>query len=326
MARVFVTGGSGFLGRNLIGTLLDRGYEVRALARSDAAAEIVARAGAESVQGDLDDDAALRAGMQGCDTVMHAAGLVRDWGHPDDFRRINVLGTERVLDAARAAGVTRLVHVSTEAVLLGAGPLRNVDETMPRPVRPLGLYAWSKRRAEELALAANTPTMATVVVRPRFIWGHGDTSTLPQFMHAVRSRRFRWIAGGRYLTSTCHVANVCEGMVLGAQQGRGGEIYFLTDGQPVEFRSFVTAMLRTQGLDPGNRSVPRWLAKAVAPGSEAVWRALNLKGQPPITRSTVRLIGEEVTVDDAKARRELGYKGAVSREAGLAAMATLSPP
>jgi nucleoside-diphosphate-sugar epimerase len=158
------------------------------------------------------------------------------------------------------------------------------------------------------------------VVRPRLIWGKGDTSVLPQIAAAVRAGRFMWISGARYLTSTCHVANVCEGMILQSERGRGGEVYFLTDGTPTEFRAFLTELLRTQGLDPGDRTIPRPLAHALAWVAEAARRALNLKGTPPITRTAVRLIGEAVTVDDAKARCDLGYTGAVSREAGLAEM------
>src|SRR6185436_2542944 len=118
MARAFVTGGSGFLGRNLIAALRERGYEVRALARSAAARAAVEAAGATAVAGDLDDSAALAAGMAGCAVVFHTAARVNEWGPPAEFAQVNVAGTRRVLAAARAAGVPRLVQVSTEAVLV----------------------------------------------------------------------------------------------------------------------------------------------------------------------------------------------------------------
>ena len=133
-----------------------------------------------------------------------------------------------------------------------------------------------------------------------------------------------WFDGGHYLTSTCHVSNVCEGMMLAAECGRGGEIYFLTDGQPVEFRRFITQLLQTQDLNAGNKSIPRWLAQLVASVSEWAWQTFHLKGVPPLTRATVRVIGEEVTVNDTKARRELGYTSAISRAEELAAMQSSS--
>ncbi len=318
--KTFVTGGSGFLGRALIAALRRQGHDVRGLARSEAAAESVRAAGAEVVRGDLDDEAALRAGMAGCDVVFHAAALAKDWGDPAEFQRVNVEGTGHVLAAAVAARVPRLVHISTEAVLIGGAPLRNADETFPRPARPLGLYPRTKALAEQAVLAANSPALETIVVRPRFIWGKGDTTLLPKIAQVVAAGQFRWIGGGRHLTSTCHVENVCEGALKAAEHGRAGEIYFLTDGPPIEFRAFLTALLATQGIDPGGKSLPRWLAASLAGLSEVAWRTLRLRGEPPVTRTAVKLIGEEVTVRDDKARRELGYTSAVSREAGLAAM------
>jgi len=157
---------------------------------------------------------------------------------------------------------------------------------------------------------------ATVVVRPRFIWGQGDTTLLPQLVAAVKRGRFGWLGGGRYLTSTCHVDNVVEGMLLAAERGKPGGVYFLTDGAPVEFRDFMTRLLATQGVDvSGVRDVPLWLARIVA-------AATSWMKHPPVTRTALALVGLEVTVDDSKARRELGYRAAVSIDAGLAQMAT----
>jgi nucleoside-diphosphate-sugar epimerase len=163
MAEAFVTGGSGFLGRNLITTLLGQGMCVHALARSEAAVAVVADLGAEPVRGDLDDAAALNAGMARCDIVFHLAARTNDWGRYEDAYRANVTGTEHVLTAARAASVPRLVHVSTEAVLVGDGrdyrPLVHVDETRPRLRRPLGLYAltYRARRPRPSGLGMNDP-------------------------------------------------------------------------------------------------------------------------------------------------------------------------
>src|SRR5512134_2327632 len=191
-ARVFVTGGSGFLGRALIAALRERGSLVRALARSDRAADAVRAAGAEPVPGDLDDERALRDGMGGCAVVYHAAAKVELWGRREDFLRITVGGTERVIAAARAAAVPRLVHVSTEAVLAGAPSLAGVDERTPLPARPIGLYPLSKGMAEQRALAANGPDLSSVVVRPRFIWGRGDTVLLPGLVAAMKSGAWFW--------------------------------------------------------------------------------------------------------------------------------------
>lgn len=318
MAIVFVTGGSGYVGRNLIRALIARGDEVRALARSPASRATVTALGATAVAGDLDDEAAMTAAMGGADLVFHAAAQVDQVGAREQFYRVTVRGTEHVLSAARTAGVPRLVHVGTEAVLADGKPIVRADETRPRATRPAGLYPWSKGLAEERVVAASHGGLATVVIRPRFIWGGDDTSVLPEMIAAVKAGRFGWIGGGRYPTSTCHIANVVEGALLAAERGAPGAIYFLTDGEPTELRGFVTAMLATQGVDAGTREVPRWLARAAA--FLTGWRK-----RPMITRAEIGLFGVEVTVDDSKARRELGYRGAMTRERGLAEMAAAGP-
>jgi nucleoside-diphosphate-sugar epimerase len=318
MKRAFVTGGSGFVGGRVIRQLRARGVEIAALARSTSSASTVEKLGAKPVRGDLDDRAAMQAGMAGADVVIHAAAHVEEHGPLADFLRVTVTGTENVLAAARAAGVPRFVHVSTEAVLADGKPIVRADETRPRATHPAGPYPLSKGLAEERVLGANRDGLATMIVRPRFIWGAGDTNLIPKIVDTVKRGRFGWIGGGHYPTSTCHVDNVAEGILLAAERGKPGEIYFLTDGDPVDFRDFLTQLLATQGVDPGDRNVPRWVARTTA--ALTGWMK-----RPPVTRTAIALVGQEVTVVDAKARRELGYTSHVSREQGLAEMRAASP-
>lgn len=325
MKEAFVTGGSGFLGRHLIGYLTARGVKVKALARSSTAVEAVRKAGGDPVLGELCEPAPWQGSLTGCDVVFHAAAYAEDWGDEAVAWRTNVEGTEQVLRASRSAGVKRVVHVSTEAVLVGGGPIVRADETRPLPPRPLGMYPRTKGEAEKRALAANGRDLSVVVVRPRFIWGKGDTTLLPRLIEGARTGALQWIGGGMYLTSTCHVENVCEGMLKAAERGRPGEVYFLTDGEPIEFRPFIEALLRTQGIQPPTRSLPRWAVHGTAIASDFLWRTLKLRGRPPLPHASFHLIGEEVTVLDDKARRELGYVGEVSRAQGLEEMQVAAP-
>jgi len=212
--------------------------------------------------------------------------------------------------------VKRFVHVSTEAVLLDGSPLVQVDEQRPLPAHAIGAYAETKNLAER-AVFDQRSELEVVVVRPRFIWGKGDTTLLPKLVEMVKSGRFAWIGGGQALTSTCHVDNVCEGIHLAARKGENGGIYFLTDGGTVSVRDFLSALIRTQGVTPGARSMPYGLAMFLGRVIEAVWRLLGLKSHPPLQRTSVLLIGQEVTVNDARARAELGYVAHVSRDEGL---------
>ena len=301
MKRAFVTGGSGFLGGRLIPALRAGGIDVTALARSAASAAAVTALGATPARGDLENLPSLA----GYDVIFHCAAHTDQWDPVDVHMRINLEGTKHVL---AAAGTARVIHVGTEAVLADGHPIIRADETRPLPAKAMGAYPLTKGLAEQAAVAAGA-----VVVRPRFIWGRGDTSVLPEIVAQVRAGKFAWIGGGHYLTSTCHVDNVVEGMLLAAERGQPGQIYFLTDGAPVDFRDFMTKLLATQGVDAGSRSLPRWLVRATVALTSWMKR-------PPITRTAFALIAHEVTVDDSKARRELGYTGGKSIEAGLAEM------
>ena len=313
----FVTGGSGFIGGKLIRRLVEDGWRVRALARSDAAAEKVSQAGAEPVRGDLDDTDSLRAGAEGADVTFHAAAHLGEWGKREEFERANVQGTRNVVEASRAAGVRRFVHVGTEAALMAGEPLVDTNEDAPLRPDSKALYSATKAQAEQVVRAANDDSLETVVIRPRLVWGEGDTTILPGLVTAVRKGRFAWIGGGTHRTSTTHVDNVIEGLVLGAERGRPGGVYFVTDGEPIVFREFVTELLGTQGVEPGDRNMPEGLAKTMAAGSEGIWRTLRLRGAPPITRLTYWLSAQECTLDISRARDELGYVPVRSRAEGM---------
>jgi nucleoside-diphosphate-sugar epimerase len=325
VATAFVTGGSGFIGGALIERLRAEGWDVRALARSDAAAEKVRARGAAPVAGDLSDVSTLAAAAAGAEVAFHAAAKVEDWGDPAEFERLNVLGTENVIAACRQAGVRRLVHVGTEAALMAGRPLVDVDESAPlRPDSP-ALYSSSKAKAEQRVRDANDAGLETVVVRPRFVWGRGDTTLLPALVELVRAGRFRWVGGGRQLTATTHVDNTVEGLWLAGTRAPAGGVYFVSDGEPVEFRGFVSRLLETQGVSAPDSSVPAGVARAAAAASELVWRALRRPGHPPLTRFSVWVSSQECTIDIGRAERELGYRPVKSREDGLAELSAPQP-
>ncbi len=317
-SAAFVTGGSGFIGGRLIERLVRDGVAVRALARSDQSAETVAGRGAEPVRGDLSDRDSLEAGAGGADVAFHLAAHLGEWGDWEEFERGNVDGTENALAACAAAGVRRFVHCGTEAALMAGEPLVHVDEEAPlRPDSPAP-YPATKARAELAVRRANRTDFETMTVRPRFVWGRGDTTLLPEMVRTVEAGKWAWVGGGRNVTDTAHVDNVVEGLVLAAEKGRAGEAYFITDGEPVVFRDFVTALIETQGVEPPDRSLPSWTATPLARISEAAWKVLPLNGEPPMTTFRAWILTQECTIDISKARSELGYEPVVSREQGLA--------
>ncbi|MGI8461326.1 MAG: NAD-dependent epimerase/dehydratase family protein [Solirubrobacterales bacterium] len=314
----FVTGGSGFIGGRLVRRLAGGGTRVRALARSDRSAAAVESLGAEAVRGDLDDPASMVAGAEGCAITFHLAAHLGQWGTRAEFVRGNVTGTENALEASRRAGVGRFVHCGTEAALLAGEPLVEVDESAPLRPDSRALYSSTKAQAERLVRSANGSGFETVMLRPRLVWGVGDTTLLHEFVAAAQSGKLAWIGGGGHLTATTHVDNVVEGLLLAAAKGGAGEAYFVTDGEPVVFREFVSALLETQGVEPPTRSIPSWVGAGAAAACEAAWRLLPLGGEPPLTRLAYWLSAQECTIDISKARTELGYEPVIGREAGLA--------
>ena len=321
MSIVFLTGGSGFVGRNLIRALVASGYRVKALARSERSAEVVRQLGAEPVIGDLLDEQVLRIGLQGAAAMIHAAADTDHGGDDPVQDRVNVEGTRLVFRLAREAGVRRALQISTESVLADGAPIIEADEAWPIPARHAGGYARTKAAAERAALAEAGEGFVVCAIRPRFVWGRDDTSALPEIIDAVKSGRLKWIAGGHYRTSTAHVANVAAGALAALERGQTGQVYFITDGAPQEFRAFLTRMLATHGVAPPTGSVPRWLLKSVIAVGAWLQQLTGGRIKPPISRQEYATVGHEVTVRDDRARRELGYVPVISVAEGLAEMA-----
>lgn len=311
MKQVFVTGGSGFLGRNLIQQLVSQNIHVKALSRSEISAKILSELGAEPIQGDVNDLDGLKKGISGCDTVFHLAAKVEVDGKYEDHLRITFQGTENVLKiATQEEACKTFVHCSTESVLLGDKPLVNADETWPYPKHTVGYYGQTKKLAEQAVVNANGDALRTVVIRPRLIWGKGDTVLIPAFSKAFKEGQWKWIGGGEHKTSTTHVSNVVEGLLRAQEKGKGGEIYFILDEKPVVFKEFITEMMKAgAGLDFSQcGTLPKWLASTV-----------SFFGFIPAP--VPKLFGEECTLNDRKAREELGYIEKVTIEQGLKELA-----
>ncbi|KRA98470.1 epimerase [Devosia sp. Root685] len=317
---MFITGGSGYVGRNLIRHFVGRGVPVRALARSVKSERVVAELGASPFSGDL-LSADLVRGMEGCNLMIHAAADTDHGPGTASQQRVNEEGTEAVFAAARAAGIQRAILLSTESVLADGRPIIHVDESHPLPRRFAGSYSRSKAAAERCALSCNGGGMEVIAVRPRFVWGRDDTTALPNLLSAVQSGQFAWISGGDYLTSTIHIANLCHGIELAIARGKGGDIYFLGDNEPIRFRDFVTALLATQGIKPPDKSLPRVMLRLIAGVGDRLHKVSGGKITAPLTLQSFATSAVTITLNIDKARRELGYEPIMTREAGLAEMA-----
>ena len=319
-AVCFVTGGSGYIGRNLLRRLQKEGCKANALVRSEASAEVVRALGATPVMGDITTPTPLNDAMQGADLLFHLAADTSHGRVTPLQQKANQEGTRAVFAAAKAAGVSRALHLSTEAVLLSGAPLKNANETKPYPDKFAGGYSKSKALAEQAALASMETGFEVVVMRPRFVWGGDDTTALPALIEAAQSGKLAWIDGGQYLTSTTHIENVVHGMVLTMEKGRAGEVYFITDGAALPFRDFVSRLLATQKIDVPQKQVPRWLVRTAVELGELASGLTGGRLSGPMSKQEYATLGVEVSLDIAKARKDLGYAPVVSVDEGMDAL------
>jgi nucleoside-diphosphate-sugar epimerase len=319
---VFVTGGSGFVGRRLIPALLSKGYRVKAMARSDGSAGLVGQLGATAVRCDLADSAALTTVLRGCDLVVHAAGRFREGGGNAEYERDNVAGTQNMLVAAKAAGVRRFTYVGAAGCLVGGKLVQDADESWPLQEPTYSPYFRTKTIADRAVRAANSKGFATCVVRPGLVWGgDGDVFT-ESIAEATRAGKMVFIDGGRHPIVTSHVDNTVQGILLALEKGADGEAYFVFDDGTVRTRDFLARLLQVRGLEAPGKSIPFRAAWIMASLMEAAWRVLRRSGMPPVSREMVKLNGGPFVVSDRKARTALGYAPVITREAAIETMAT----
>ncbi|MBL8616788.1 MAG: NAD-dependent epimerase/dehydratase family protein [Deltaproteobacteria bacterium] len=319
--RVFVTGGSGFVGGHVIEALRSDGHEVHALARSPSSASRVAAFGATPVIGALGEikpDA-----IRDCDAVVHAAAHVASWGPWEDFAQINIEGTRQLVAAARAAGVGRFVHIGTEAALFAGQDLVDVDESYPHPKRQRFAYSRSKAEAEKLVLAADDVAgMRTVVLRPRLVWGPRDASVGAAVERMGKDGTWIWLDGGRHRTSTCHVDNLCSAVGAALAADTGGRTYFIADDGERSLRQFLSAIAAARGLSLPDRSVPGWVARTVAAVLDIAWRTIGRVTPPPLVPFEISMMSASITVRTGRARAELGWRPVRTVADGLEALRT----
>jgi dihydroflavonol-4-reductase len=306
MTASLVTGGSGFIGSHLVAALAERGERVRIL---DIAEPVDPPAGVEFRRGSILDAGAVASALTGMDRLYHLAALPQLWCRDNAlFDRVNAEGTEIVLAAAERAGLSRIVHCSTEAVLIGRHRIERVDEAAAPGLDAMaGPYCRSKFRAEQAALAAAARGLPVVVVNPTAPIGPGDRGPTPP---TAMLRLF--LGGGPRLILDCvlnlvDVRDAALGHILAAERGRVGERYIL-GGADIRLAELAAHLDRLAGRAPIRRHfVPGGVALAAARVEE--WLSDHVTGRPPTAPLTgVRLALAGGGFSSAKAAAELGYQ------------------
>ncbi|WP_434063472.1 NAD-dependent epimerase/dehydratase family protein [Pengzhenrongella frigida] len=319
--RVLVTGASGMLGRAVAVRLQRDGHAVRTFQRRPAGVD-----GADEVRGSVTDANAVARAVHGCDAVVHLAAKVSFTGREEEFRAVNVTGTRTMLAAARAAGARRFVmvsspsvaHVGTSIVGAGAGPAD--------PVRARGHYARTKAMAELAALAADSPELRVLAVRPHIVWGPGDTQLVERIVNRARSGRLPILGSGAALIDSTYVDNAADAIAaaLVADNAAYGASYVVTNGEPRPVRDLLAGICAAAGVPAPGWSVPSPLARAVGGVIEAMWIRPGW-GEPPMTRFLAEQLSTAHWFDQRRTRTSLGWAPAVTLDAGLALLAASYP-
>ncbi len=305
--KAFVTGGNGFIGKKVVRKLIERGYQVTALARSEKSAAALQAMGAEVASGDITDRESMRAGMLGSDVVFHLAAWYklggRDWQQAET---INVEGTRNVLGLAQELGVPKIVYTSTVGIFSDThGQI--ADESYHKQVgQPfLTEYEHTKWKAHyEVALPFIKQGVPIIIVQPGAVYGPGDTSLVGQLMMAYYRGLFPLFPGPETVLAYTHVEDVAEGHLLAAEKGRPGESYLLT-GECLSLKEASRYWSEASGKPMPIAYVPSILLKPMIP----IARVLSMLLPMPEMLSVdgLNTLGATYAARSDKARAQLGW-------------------
>jgi nucleoside-diphosphate-sugar epimerase len=318
--RVLVTGASGFLGRAVASAVRDAGHDVRTFQRRPSGVERVS-----DVLGTMTDPAAVQRAVEGVEAVVHLAAKVSLAGDPADFERVNVEGTRTLLAAARAAGVSRFVFVSSPSVAHAGSSISGDDAAPASPAHARGDYARTKAAAELLALAADAPGFAVVAVRPHLVWGPGDTQLVGRIVDRAARGRLPLLDSGAALIDSCYVDNAASAMVAALDRADADEVhgnaYVVTNGEPRPVADLLDGICRASGVPTPRWHVPAGVARTAGSLVEAVWRVRPGEDEPPMTRFLAEQLSTSHWFDQRRTRQDLRWEPAVSIDEGLRRLA-----
>jgi 3beta-hydroxy-delta5-steroid dehydrogenase/steroid delta-isomerase len=328
LGRVLVTGGSGFVGTNLVTTLLDRGHQVRSFDR--APSPLPQHPKLEVLQGDITDAAVCATAVDGIDTVFHTAAIIELMGGAsvtDEYRKrsyaVNVDGTKNLVRAARKAGAKRFVYTASNSVVMGGQRICGGDETLPYTERFNDLYTETKVVAEKFVLSQNgVDGMLTCSIRPSGIWGRGDQTMFRKLFESVVAGHVKVLVGGKNAKlDNSYVHNLIHGFILAAEHlvpgsSAPGQAYFINDGEPINMFEFARPVVTACGEPwPRMRVSGRMVRDAMS-----LWQRLHFRfglPKPPLEPLAVERLYLDNYFSIAKAERDLGYSPLFTTEEAM---------
>lgn len=316
MKRILVTGPYGFLGKYVIDELVSNGYQVVAFGRKKDKMEALKRDNVEIIIGDfcnLDDDIVATKGI---DCVLHCGALSTVWGRRQDFIEANVDGTMRLMEACRTNGVRRFVYVSSPSVYAAKLDRIDIKEEDYDPQNKLNYYIESKIMAEKLL--SQVKGVECVIVRPRGLFGVGDTSIIPRIIRVNSKIGVPLFNKGENLVDITCVENVAYALRLCIEsEAAVGNTYNITNGEPQEFRQILERVFAKIGVRPRYLNMSLSIVYGISCIIEWLYKTLHIYKEPLLTKYNVCTLGYSQTLDISKAKRDLNYEPIITINDGI---------
>ncbi len=316
-----VTGATGLLGSHIVEQLRKRDRPVRALVRPTSDRSWLETQGVEFVEGDITDPASLERACRGCDVVYHAAAKVGDWGPWEGFQRITIDGTRNVCDAAGAAGVRRLLHISSVSVFGYYTKPRTIDETDPIGYK---LYKWayysrSKIEAERIVRDAHkTGKIEVTVIRPAWIYGERDRATIARLVAMIQQGKAKILGRGDNRLNVIYAGNIAEAAITAVDLPEAaGEVYNCSNDGVITQQEYFDLLAGSLGAPPVKRKVPYRVAYIAGFVLECLGHLFHSRKPPFVTRYAVWLMGRRSYFSADKARKQLNWQPTTTYDVGV---------
>ena len=315
---ILVTGGGGFLGKAIVGQLMESGKKVISFSRHESLA--LRKMGVDQIQGDLSNREAVLRAVEGMDAVFHVAAKAGVWGGYNSYYDINVRGTEHVIEACRTHGNLPLVHTSSPSVVFHSSDMEGENESLPFAPSYLTHYPETKALAEQRVMAASRQGLSCIILRPHLIWGPGDNHLIPRIIE--RGHRLKRIGRKDDLVDTIYVDNAAHAHLLALDRllrdpGLSGRAYFISQDAPISKWALMDAFLAAAGKPPVKGHISARTAYGIGWLLETLYGILGISSEPPMTRFVAKELATSHWFDISRAKTELGYRPRVSTEEGL---------
>jgi nucleoside-diphosphate-sugar epimerase len=319
--KLFVTGGSGFLGLAIVRQLCDKGHEVVTYSRNKH--HSLDELGVRQFQGDLSDYGLIKHAMKGCEAVFHVGAKTGLWGKYKDFYLANVLGTENVLQACRELHVKYLIFTSSASVVYNSKNSEGHDENLPYPEKFRAYYPQTKAIAEKLVIASNDALLKTVCLRPHLIWGPEDPHFLPRLFEKSKRGKLRILGSSLNRVDCTYIDNAAKAHLQVLNQlllnpaRVNGKAYFISQDDPIPIAEFINKLLASGELPPVTKRLSPGIARFAGWFLERLHRIFGISTEPVITFFLAQQLSTSHWYDISASKQDFGYSAEVSLEKGM---------